>query len=231
MKQVFLGILILISGCSTTIEPDFSILGEDFIPLETGDFHIFSISDKRYNSDGSIDSTGYFLREEISDSTLAPDERYISYTINRFRKSLIQDDWSYFETISRRKNSQHVSTVEGNVPVISFSFPVNEGRTWDGNSQNDMPVDYFEQKNLGHPFTVDSLIFANTVHVFQEELIDSLCVATDDYRLEVYAKEVGMVYRRYRQVRYIDWTQNEVEQCTVESGMDIEQKLVSFGKE
>ena len=226
MRSLFLAIVLLISGCSSTKEPDFSILGEEFIPLKKGDFYIFFIAEKTFNTDGSADSVGYFLREEVGEGFTTSDERYVSYSINRFKKSSIEDSWSYFETISRRKNQFHVAELEGNIPVIAFSFPVGEGRRWDGNSQNDLSLDYFEQRDLGHPFTVDSLIFANTVHVIREDLLDPLCIR-DDYRFEVYAENVGMVYRRFRQVRYV--VDDGVERCTVETGKDIEQKLVSFG--
>ena len=197
-----------------------------------GDFHIFSVGVKSYNSDGSSDSSGYYLKEVIFDSLFIESENLTQFSINRFKKDAIEDDWAYFETISQRQSIRSLITVVDNIPVISVVYPMSEGLTWDANSQNSLPADNFEIENLGHPFMVDSVTFVNSMQVTQEDLRDPIMISSDDYRIEVYADMVGLVYKQTIKIQWCGPSnQPSCSQVTPIGGFELEQKLIEFGEE
>ena len=231
IRHYFL-ILLLFSGCVSSIEPDISTLGVNYTPLKIGDFHIFSVSEKTYNSNGTEDSLGYFLKETVFDSLYIEAQDITEFFINRFRKEAIEDDWVYFETVSQRIDLRSLVSVEDNVPVVSVVYPMSEGLTWDANAKNSLPTDSYELENLGHPFKVDSITFVNTVQVTQEDLRDPIMISNDDYRIEVYADLVGLIYKQQVSIQWCGpSTGPSCSETRPLSGYELEQKLIEFGKE
>ena len=123
-------------------------------------------------------------------------------------------------------------SVEDNVPVVSVVYPMSEGLTWDANAKNSLPTDSYELENLGHPFKVDSITFVNTVQVTQEDLRDPIMISNDDYRIEVYADLVGLIYKQQVSIQWCGpSTGPSCSETRPLSGYELEQKLIEFGKE
>ena len=133
--------------------------------------------------------------------------------------------------LSSRSTFRTIVANEGNTAYVKLTFPMQEGLTWDGNSLNDLEPDSYEIRMLNHPFKVDSITFANTVHVFQADLLDPAKISADDYRVEVYADSIGLVFKEIIQKEYCDYSAGgPCSEPTVLTGFEYEQKLIEFGK-
>ena len=228
-----LGIFLLIlSGCVSSIEPDPNTLGLNYYPLQTGDYRVYNTKSKNFNLDGTIDSVEYLLKEVVVDSFPGNDQDSYIYVINRYKKGLNETDWLIDEAVSARINLRTMVLTENNAAFVKLAFPMEEALTWDGNSLNDLEPEDYEMRMLSHPFTVDSITFANTVYVFHVDIRDPVQISNDDYRLEVFADGVGLVYKQKILKEWCDYvTSGACSEPTVLSGLEYEQKLIEFGKE
>ena len=230
MKRLF-WIFFVLTGCVNSIDPDPSSLGINYFPLQTGDYYVYNITTINFNLNGSIDSLEFLLKEEVVDSFPSTDEQGFTFVINRYKKDVSDPDWTFEEVVSARATIKTTVVTEGNTDFIKLVYPVQEGLRWDGNSLNDLEPDEYEIRMLSHPFTVDSITFANTVHVFHADLLDPAKISADDYRVEVFAEDIGLVFKETIIKEYCDYSAGgPCSEPTVLLGYEYEQKLIEFGK-
>jgi hypothetical protein len=122
--------------------------------------------------------------------------------------------------------SSTAEKVEENVTFVKLIFPVVNGHTWNGNALNNInsidPQPDYEFDNVNEPFTVDGVTFDSTVTVIQN--IDSNLIFVKK-QFEVYAKNAGLIYRRFRDV---EKNPNPLHD-TIVSGVDYSYKIISYG--
>jgi len=223
----FVGAIFLM-GCTSTIDIDPDQAGGSYFPLVQGMFRIYQVSSVTYNPDFSTDSSVFQLKEVVAD-TFRTADNVLAMVLNRFVRQGSGNPWIPDSVWWTYKNLRLAVNVEGNQPYIKLSFPLKENRIWDGNGLNGKSRDTYEMKNLGAPFEANGITYDNTVTVFKNDLIDSLMIAQDDYRVEVYSKEVGLVYKKDIVRKYCS-----PETCSspsVESGILFEQQLLQVGNE
>jgi hypothetical protein len=225
-------LLIVLSGCVSSIEPDPGSLGLNYYPLQVGSYQIFHINSKIFNLDGSVDTVTYLMKEVVVDSFPGSDQDSYTYVINRYKKGINEPEWVIEEVVSARINFKTMVLTENSTAYVKLVFPMQEDLGWDGNSLNDLEPETYRIRMLSQPFTVDSVTFANTVHVFQADLLDPAQISQDDYRFEVFADDVGLVYKQKIVKEYCDYLSSGIcSEPTVLSGLEYEQKLMEFGKE
>ena len=224
-------IFFVLGGCVSTIDPDPAGLGLMYFPLQTGDYFIYRAKRINFNLDGSLDSIEYLLKEVVVDSFPSTDNQGFTFVINRHKKGLNDPLWVLSTVVSARTNLKTMVFNEDNAAYIKLAFPMQEGLTWDGNSLNDFEPDAYEIRMLSHPFKVDSITFANTVHVFQADLLDPAKISADDYRVEVYAENIGLVFKESIIKEYCYYSAGgPCSEPTVLQGFEYEQQLIEFGK-
>ena len=191
---------------------DFSIdLGYEYFPLEVGKFIVYQVDSMVYNikSEGTIDSTSFFIKEEITD-TLLDNENRVNYRIERSVRNSPNDPWVIKDIWVSVRTENTAERVEENVRFIKLVFPLEVGSTWDGNQFVDKTtiisiagetLELFkgwedsEITSLAEPETINGISFeevTTVVHVQNENLIEIREV------IEKYAKNVGLVYKKMR---------------------------------
>lgn len=209
-------------GCNELLAPEPERLGYEYFPLTVGEVRTYDVEVINYNLDGSTDTVVYQLKEVVSDSTIIGEE--ISYRLDRYRRANDQESWLIDSVWSARLNSYQAIVVEHNVPIIKLSFPLSEDRRWDGNAMNALDFDEFKIKNLGMTFQSNGIVYANTLHMFKEDVIDSLQITSDDYHLEVFSEGIGLIFRHDINIKYL-------EREIIEQGIVYKQKLSEIGKD
>jgi len=76
---------------------------------------------------------------------------------------------------------------------VKFIFPVSLFRTWDGNLFNTEAPEWYEYRQVHVPYQSANISADSSVQVVQRERFNAL---EEIYREEVYARNIGMVYRR-----------------------------------
>jgi hypothetical protein len=223
MKYFFSFVLLLaLVSCkrnSDEITTDYA-----YYPLEVGRWYIYDVDVTRYNgSPIGIDSS-YQLKEEIVNPITVEDET--RYQLYRYYRSDASQEWDdqpdSVWTVFRRGNQ--LVKVENNVRHVKLSFPLEVGKTWDGNSMNTEDAEMYEMADVKRAFTITGgKTYTPTVTVIHSNESD---IIQKDVRKEVFAENIGLIYRFSEIYRY---DQDDLSIKIIDVGTVYEQRLVSYG--
>ena len=202
-------------------------MGYDYFPLAADDYRLYQLQEINYNLDGSIDTTNYQLKEIVTEELVIDDET--SFRLDRYRRAIETDPWVIDSVWSARVNSYQAIVVENNVSIIKLSFPVTEDRRWDGNAMNAKEFDEFKMINVGSTYLVDEKEYPRSLEMLKEELLDPIQITNDDYHLEVFSENIGLIYKLDIDKKYcnpVDCTEPGI----IEQGKLVEQKIIEVGK-
>ena len=217
---------ILVLGCNELLPPDSERLGYDYFPLAASDYRLYQVQEINYNLDGSIDTINYQLREIITDESVKGDET--SFRLDRYRRTIEADPWVIDSVWSARINTYQAIVVENNVPIIKLSFPVKEDKSWDGNAMNAREFDEFEMINVGLTYQIDDKEYPNSLEMLKEFFQDPAQITKDDIQLEVYSKDIGLIYSL--DIYKIYCSPIDCSEPSIDEGKIVEQKLLEVGK-
>lgn len=224
-----LSLALVLLGCTKTIEPNLSNFGYDYYPIEKGQYRVYYTRLITYNLDGSIDTTNYLTKEVVEDNVTYLDgsERML---LGRYSADLGTNNWKKDSLWSVYATTTNIVVSEAILDYIKLAFPVKEGLSWDGNALNGLEEEQYELTSLGNTYAYDTLSYTSTLTVVHADLIDPAKLTKDDYRIEVYAKDVGLVHKLNKKINYCDPTRCS-ENGIIDDGIIFEQKLIEFGKE
>lgn len=221
-RRIFLFMLI-VSGCTSDEEPVIDI-GKTFIPLNAGDFHIYNIDEITYSPLEDPVELHYQVKTEVVDS-FEDNGGSVTYVVHRSRRESENDTWAYVDSWSVRVTDFEAIVNEGNVSYVKIAFPITVGKKWNGNTYNASEADEYEITSVNESYSIGDKLFKKTIVVDQENRVDLLF---NERRFEVYAKEIGLIYREVTDINYCD----EVEcfgQNKIVSGIIYRQTMVEYG--
>ncbi len=222
-----LGILLLAISCQEeTIVPDNSRLGTDFFPMEKGLFWEYEVNLTTYNLLDSL-PLHYFLREVVAD-TFTDLSGQTSFRLERFSRDTASVAWELDSVWTARVSATQVVRTENNVPFIKLTFPLAEGKQWNGNTLNNRGTEPYTINSLGGSLELGDTTFNNTLVVLQKEVLDT--IVFQDVRREYFASEVGMVKKEFIQLNYCS-SEECFGQKIIDSGRKLRMELVAYGKE
>ncbi len=195
----FLAVACLFYSCKDDeIIPGKSEIYNAYFPLSTGHWVEYDADsivhldiDDAYNLDTAIRVYTFQLREE-TDSSFLDAEGEMAWRISRYRRSNSSSPWTFMNLWTSKINGKSAQRVEDNIRFIKLSFPFDSRITWNGNAYNSFPVEEYFYDGIEETFAVNSLNFESTVNVVQNDFVSN--INRIDKR-EVYAKNVGMVYK------------------------------------
>ncbi len=132
---LLLGLLFLISSCGDNVieEPDESIYGYEFFPLEVGHTWEYQVDSVVIFQGGSsnIFSTS-FIQEEVTELLSEEGDEKTYKIVRRYRPDqdsewILQDVWQVAKSDSR------ATKTEENLRFIKLVFPATKDKKWDGN--------------------------------------------------------------------------------------------------
>ena len=218
--------LLIAAGCSDTeLAPDQSKYGYEYFPLSIGTFQIYQVDQIDYLNTGEVVTSNFQVKHEVKESFISAEEE--TFIINRFTRINENDDWEYLNTWQSRKDEFNAIVIEGNQALLKLVFPVEAGKTWNGNSFNAMEQDSYVMDSLSFPYIINDQEFENTLTVVQADNQDF--IVSLDKRFEIYAKDIGLVYKETINLNYCA-DENCLGQEIVETGMEYRQSLIDYGQ-
>jgi hypothetical protein len=191
-------VLIALASCSPEPAPDARRLGLEFFPLQTGLQWIYDVETADYVFGDADEFRQFQLKIEIADSFFLGEElRYIAYSYTRDHANA---PWLALGSLQLYRNMRVAVKVENNSAVQKLSFPIQEGRTWDGNALNTAEPEDFFMRQVFRPFILKQDTFDVALTVVQADNNDSIIFL--DRRLEVYAKDIGLVYKEFSNISF-----------------------------
>ena len=169
-----------------------------YFPLDSGHWVEYDADsivhldiDDAYNIDTAIRIYTFQVREE-TDSSFLDAEGDTAWRISRYRRVNSSSPWIFMNLWTSKINGKSAQRVEDNIRFIKLSFPFDSRVSWNGNAYNNYPVEEYYYDGIEEAFAVNSLNFESTVSVIQNDFVSN--INRIDKR-EVYAKNVGMVYK------------------------------------
>ncbi|MFD2574132.1 hypothetical protein ACFSUS_26080 [Spirosoma soli] len=218
--------LLLMAGCqSLTTEP--SSPGYDYFPLETGRYTIYDVEENQYRLNSVPIPRTYQLKEVIgavySDVTNQP-----AYRLMRYRRPNATQPWQVDSIWTARLVNNEGIRTENGADFVKLIFPIDNQIRWNGNRLNTRGQDDYEMRNSGQPYRVSNKEFPETVTVVAQN--DSTLIAQDK-RIDVYARQVGMVYRERTQLQFCSSTPTCIGKYQIDYGIRQVYRINTYGKE
>lgn len=234
-----------ITGCEDKykdVGPD--AMGYSYYPLAVGDYRIYNVTDIKFKFNVG-DTTRFQMRERV-DTSFYDQTQTLNYKIVRSIRQNPNATWEDDSVMVVAKLDGMVLLTKDNTKYVKLVFPIREGVEFVGDAYNDhlyndsvVPVrgtkirnekELYTYENVGAPYTTAAQTFPNTITVVQNGP-NSYQVRLDK-RHEVYAENVGLVYRVFNRVVIADCTPdncNYGENYKLD-GHERHEELISYGK-
>lgn len=223
MKQyvlfTLLGGLLAVSCKKDTTSVD---LHYDYFGLNQGRYVIYDVVDITHASSTQHDTAYYQLKTLIGD-TITDNEGRTAYKFMRYTRPTSSDPWVLSDTWMAIIAGHKAELIEENQRIIKLVFAPATDKFWNANAYNtyDELNCYYEE--IHNPYTVNSQVFDSTVTVEQDDELNLI-----EYRrkYEVYANEIGMIKKHYRDLKI-----NNFDITDITQGQELFMEVVSFGVE
>jgi len=194
----------------------------DFYPLKKGSYYVYRLEEKHYSSGNVFDSSGFLKVSYVQTWTDAQGGiSFKAYRYKKFSDTAIYKISAVWSATSKEENKSIVT--ENNIPFIKLHYPLSEGRKWDGNAFNTLGTETYTAVNVGQSWSN----YPSTVTIVQRNDTNLL---SRDFRTEVYALNVGLIYKETRTVKYSGSVEDFGKGIIVD-GVVIKQKLLEYGIE
>jgi hypothetical protein len=221
-----LGLCFLLTACSKLADVQPGQAGYDYFPLETGRYIQYELTDVAYSLTAPPLTEHYQLKEVVKE-IFTDQTGQENYRIERLIRSKAGDAWEPDSVWSARRTMTQALRAENNIHFVKCVFPVQEGVKWNGNAFNDRKEEVYRLKSVAKPYVVNGQPFNETLTVLQRT--DSSLVGQDK-RLEVYAKNIGLIYKESVVVQYCS-APDCLGQGRIDFGTKRFQKMIGYGKE
>jgi hypothetical protein len=185
---------------------------ESYFPIKRGTTLTYRLDSTSYTGINNAKSINSFLIRDILDSTITDNLGKTTYIYKRsIRSKLDTTKWDLLLTYRVSNDSSKLYITENNLRFIKMVSPVREGLTWKGNSfintNENTGLAYYENWDYTYGKPSESIIinnipFAATLSVFQKNdtignPIDRKQYSSILFSKEVYAKDIGLVYKEF----------------------------------
>lgn len=221
--------VVILTGCSQSFceECENHSIGMAFFPIETGHFVEYDVVEEEYSLGKNVIVRQYQWKEVITERYTDPTGQPV-YRIVRFQRNTDGQRWQPDSTLTLRVVTDHAVRNENGKDYVKMVFPVLEKKGWNGNLYNNAGEDNYELKNVNKAYIVGKTTFDRTATVVQQE--DSTLV-NQDKRVEVYAAEVGLVYRERVQLQFCSSAPSCVGKAQIDFGTRQYVRFRNAGKE
>ncbi len=197
---IFSIIILFVSSCKDEApeEPKDLTIGQSFYPIEKGTFQTFLVRQTRFALNENPITTTYQLKEVIGDEFVGESGDTLNEVLRYVRPNGLEV-FRLDSVFSVRKNENVVVKMEHNIPYVKLDFPIEEGKTWNGNLFNARPVRNYIVQDMNSGKRIGSTDFNNTVTIIESQ--DSSLV-DKNLRYEIYANKIGLAYKRTESLLY-----------------------------
>ena len=197
----FFFLTIIYSSCKKEEYIPQSLSDGKYFPMKLGSWTIYEVDSVFYDDfyePTKIDTIFYHIKEVVAD-TFRDLTGNLTYKIERFRRTDSSDNWVLYNVWTVNKFDRLIERTEQNLRYIKMVFPIDEFKTWKGNSYINATgtIDYMDgwdyiYSEIHKKDTINNLMFDSTVFIIQK---DDVSLIRKDYFIEQYAKGVGLIFK------------------------------------
>ncbi|MDF3077401.1 MAG: hypothetical protein K0S09_1290 [Sphingobacteriaceae bacterium] len=168
-------------------------LHQSYFPLKLNSRITYQVDSTVYNDFSNISTLYSFELKDTAVSAINEFGRE-GILINRYKRASGQA-WAYQKSFSRALTDQRAEEFIDNVRYVRFTFPPAPGKTWNGNTYNNLGEQPYKFVDVDVSQTINGIALDSTASV-QE--INETNLIREDYSLATYAKNIGLVKREVR---------------------------------
>ena len=221
----FLVLFGLVSCSETDISNNTDRLGYHYFPLEVGNYRIYDVKEIKYTV-LNVETSFYELKESIVDSFLNTSNN-LQFVVHRSTRANSSESWVLDSIWTARRTADVAILTENNIAHAKLSFPIEQGKVWDGNSYNSKSAEFYVYELLAQDTTLADTVFEGVVRVIQNDKgEDPLGIQNHS---ELYAPNVGLIAKESISINYCQ-TDCESEK-DIQSGREYVMSIKAYGKE
>ena len=237
MRTCIVVLLALMAGSCSRSNPTPIPEVTNYFPLRKGLYQVYQVDSVAIDQNAETDYT-FELKTEVTDSFPSASGGY-TYAISRSKRLTPSSPWVAVGTWSARVTAFQAVVDEGNTPFVKIEGPLVNGKTWNGNAFNDLggtqkcpngtdyTCDNYAIDGLGKAYQASQTqSFDDTMTVIEEDNQDLIVFL--DNRSEVYARNVGLIYREFVNLSYCT-DQNCLGTQFVTKGVRYKQTISDYG--
>jgi hypothetical protein len=215
----------LLAGCRPTTEPAAS--DYDYFPLETGRYCIYDVQENQYSLNTPPIERLYQIKEVIG-PVYTDVTGQTAYRLIRYRRSSNQQPWQPDSVWSARIVNNEAIRTENGQDFVKLLFPLSDRLSWNGNRHSGLGENRYELRNNNQPYGVLDKVFNETVTVVAQ---DDSTLISQQKQLEVYARQVGVIYKQKTQVQFCIATPACIGQQQIDYGIQQVYRIRAYGTE
>jgi len=233
-KYIFLFLLasIILVSCKkdSPVTTDF---GYNYFPTDVKRYIIYDVDSIVHNDfTSTIDTFKYQVKEYIA-STFIDNSGRNTLRIERYKKYYNDTipyssmPWTLTNVWSANRTNTTAEKVEENERYIKLAFPVEKGETWNGNSFNTLGEEDYTYNDVNTKRTIGNISSDSTLLVIQQNVENLI---EKQYYTEIYAKNIGMVYKQIIDVQSNNITAAPI-MSRITSGIEFSMTINSYGSD
>jgi hypothetical protein len=178
--------------------------GYNYFPVEIGRYVIYDVDSIVHNDFTQTVDTFKYQVKEYFESSFSDNSGRSTLRIERYKKSYNDTlpyslvPWTLSDVWKANRTNTTAEKVEEDVRYVKLSFPVEEEKTWNGNVYNTLGEQDFTYEDIDTRRTIGNIVFDSTLFVEQE---NSENLIEKKYYVEIYGKNVGLIYKEIVDVR------------------------------
>ncbi len=223
MKKIFLPLLLclmmigILVSCKKSSQDFLTPAISKYAPLEVGKYIVYRLDSLVFVDFGTNTEThSYEVKYEVSDSLIDNLNRK-AFRITRYIRINNLQNWTPDNTFMAVDYGTGYEFIENNLRFIKLKQPIRNDFSWKGNSfidtySTDSPVRYMDDwdyvySDVGQPLQLTNVNLPNTITVNERDEVignpdDPQSYAEKNFSKEVYAENIGLVYRQFLHTEY-----------------------------
>lgn len=235
IKGLFLCVgMALLVACSKDDEDVVVDFEYEYVNTEIGSYIIYQVDSTVYNDFDLSVRTNSVQFKEVVEENFKDNLGRDAQRVVRYERKDESEEWTLKRAYYIVKTPQSLEKVEENLRFISFVFPPKENKTWKGNiyiegvDNNKYLADWeYRFTQVNQTATILGNVYPNTSTIL---LRDRETVIEKVYAKEVYAKNIGMIFKEWWHLESQDnfdkpWPER------AQRGYIIKLQAIGYGKE
>jgi len=194
-------------------------MGYNYFPINIGHWVIYQVDSIVWDDFTHKSGTFHYKIKELIESEYLDNSNRITQRIERYIKRNDTSQWTIKNIWHSNRTASTAEKVEENIRFVKLIFPTQKSSSWNGNGFNTLGEQTYKYSNVDVSYTINSQTFDSTAFVLQK---DEKYAISNDYAAEIYARNIGMIYKRYTSV-----TTKPTGEIT--KGVDYSYSIISYG--
>ncbi|MBL7941996.1 MAG: hypothetical protein JNM00_04485 [Flavobacteriales bacterium] len=211
---LFFAVSLVFVSCKPDEETEEINLGYDYFPVDIGKYITYEVDSIGYGLTGD---TANYLIKEITVEQILDATGEVAIKVERYRSDNNGTSWYLADVWTKKRTATSAQKVEEDVRYVRLVFPLEVGKSWNGNAYNTMDAWNYVYEDIDVPRSFGLLSFDQTLEVNQR---NNMNLVDQEVASEIYARGVGLVYKRL--------TDLNVQSGEI-TGIDMEMTIVDYG--